>query len=95
MVRQQAALASGQLTRGLSGVNRPPSEVIMSSQVGLAPMVRTHWVTTANFMRLLSIPRLRAYLGATSAWLAAVATALLRPVLDILAAMLKSAFGFG
>jgi hypothetical protein len=30
MVRHQAALASGQLTRVTSGVNRPPSEVIMS-----------------------------------------------------------------
>jgi hypothetical protein len=30
MVRHQAALASGQLTRGTSGVNLPPSEVIMS-----------------------------------------------------------------
>src|SRR5262249_21554297 len=36
------------------------------SQVGLEPCsVRTHWVTTTCFMRLLSIPRLRAYLGAT------------------------------
>src|SRR5215831_2352085 len=35
-------------------------------QVGLDPCsVRTHWVTTTCFMRLLSIPRLRAYLGAT------------------------------
>jgi hypothetical protein len=33
--------------------------------VGLAPMVRTHWVTPTNFMRFLSIPRFRAYLGAT------------------------------
>ena len=30
MVRHQAALASGQLTRVTSGVNLPPSEVIMS-----------------------------------------------------------------
>jgi hypothetical protein len=35
-------------------------------------MVRTHWVTTTNFMRLLSIPRFRAYLGATTALLGAV-----------------------
>jgi hypothetical protein len=32
MVRHQAALASGKLTRGTSGVNLPPSEVIMSRQ---------------------------------------------------------------
>jgi putative addiction module component (TIGR02574 family) len=31
MVRHQAALASGTLTRVTSGVNLPPSEVIMSS----------------------------------------------------------------
>jgi hypothetical protein len=31
MVRHQAALASGKLTRDPSGVNLPPSEVIMSS----------------------------------------------------------------
>jgi hypothetical protein len=38
-------------------------------QVGLEPFpVRTHWVTTTNFMGLLPIPRFRAYLGATSAW---------------------------
>jgi hypothetical protein len=30
MVRHQAALASGKLTRVTSGVNLPPSEVIMS-----------------------------------------------------------------
>jgi hypothetical protein len=30
MVRHQAALASGQLTRVTSGVNLPPPEVIMS-----------------------------------------------------------------
>jgi len=30
---------------------------------------RTHWVTITSFMRTLSIPRFRAYLGATSAWL--------------------------
>jgi hypothetical protein len=30
MVRHQAALAAGQLTRGTSGVNLPPSEVLMS-----------------------------------------------------------------
>jgi len=32
MVRHQAALASGKLTRVTSGVNLPPSEVIMSRQ---------------------------------------------------------------
>jgi integrase len=31
MVRHQAALASGKLTRVTSGVNLPPLEVIMSS----------------------------------------------------------------
>src|SRR5262249_33879324 len=35
-------------------------------QVGLAPDVLTHWVTTTNFMRSLSILRFRAYLGATT-----------------------------
>jgi hypothetical protein len=34
MVRHQAALASGKLTRVTSGVNLPPSEVIMSSLPG-------------------------------------------------------------
>jgi hypothetical protein len=33
MVRHQAALASGKLTRGTSGVNLPPSEVMMSRQL--------------------------------------------------------------
>jgi len=32
MVRHQAALASGKLTRVTSGGNLPPSEVIMSRQ---------------------------------------------------------------
>src|SRR5262245_37043267 len=40
-------------------------------QVGLEPFpVLTHWATTTNFMGLLPLPRFRAYLGATSAWLA-------------------------
>src|SRR5215510_13633363 len=39
-------------------------------QVGLEPFpVLTHWATTTNFMGLLPLPRFRAYLGATSAWL--------------------------
>src|SRR2546426_11672980 len=39
-------------------------------QVGREPFpVLTHWATTTNFMGLRPIPRLRAYLGATSAWL--------------------------
>jgi len=42
-------------------------------QVGLEPSVLTHWVTTTNFMGCLPIPRSRAYLGATSAWLAGCA----------------------
>jgi hypothetical protein len=34
--------------------------------VGRDPFpVRTHWVTTTYFLKLLSLPRLRAYLGAT------------------------------
>jgi hypothetical protein len=33
MVRHQAALASGKLTRVTSGVNLPPSEVIMSRRL--------------------------------------------------------------
>jgi hypothetical protein len=33
MVRHQAALASGTLTRVTSGVNLPPSEVILSSEL--------------------------------------------------------------
>ena len=33
MVRHQAALASGKLTRGTSRVNLPPSEVIMSREL--------------------------------------------------------------
>jgi hypothetical protein len=37
------------------------------SQVGLALAVRTHWVTTTNFMGFLPIPRFRTYLGATTA----------------------------
>jgi hypothetical protein len=37
MVRHQAALASGQLTRVTSGVNLPPSEVIMSSLLDASP----------------------------------------------------------
>src|SRR5262249_37500582 len=43
------------------------NEVVLGvGQVGLEPCaVRTHWITTTCFMRLLSIPRLRAYLGAT------------------------------
>src|SRR5712691_11374822 len=42
-------------------------------QVGLEPSpVRTHWVTTTNFMSFRPIPRFRASLGATSAWLDAV-----------------------
>jgi hypothetical protein len=28
--------------------------------------IRTHWVTTTSFMRFLSVPRLRAYLGAST-----------------------------
>jgi len=37
-------------------------------QVGLEPsLALTHWVTTTNFMSFRSIPRFRAYLGATSA----------------------------
>jgi hypothetical protein len=39
------------------------------SQVGLAPLVRSHWVTSTNFMRLLSISSFRAYLGATMSML--------------------------
>ena len=35
------------------------------SSGGTGTLVRTHWVTTTNFMRFLSIPRLRAYLGAS------------------------------
>jgi hypothetical protein len=35
MVRHQAALAAGQLTRGTSGVNRPPLEVMMSRPLHL------------------------------------------------------------
>src|SRR5713101_3093595 len=39
-------------------------------QVGLEPSpVRTHWVTTTHFMSFRPIPRFRASLGATSAWL--------------------------
>src|SRR5206468_8929195 len=39
-------------------------------QVGLEPSpVRTHWVTTPNFMSFRPLPRFRAYLGATSAGL--------------------------
>jgi hypothetical protein len=34
MVRHQAALAAGTLTRGTSGGNLPPSEVIMSRWLG-------------------------------------------------------------
>jgi hypothetical protein len=34
-------------------------------QVGLAQLVRTHWVTTTNFMGFHPIPRSRAYLGAS------------------------------
>jgi hypothetical protein len=34
-------------------------------QVGLAPLVRTPWVTTTNFMGFHPIPRSRAYLGAS------------------------------
>jgi hypothetical protein len=41
-------------------------------QGGLAPMVRIHWVTATHFMRLLSIPRFWAYLGATRPWLGAL-----------------------
>src|SRR5712692_9146489 len=37
---------------------------------GTCALALTHWVTTTHFMRSLSIPRLRAYLGATSARLA-------------------------
>jgi hypothetical protein len=33
MVRHQAALVSGKRTRVMSGVNLPPSEVIMSRQL--------------------------------------------------------------
>jgi hypothetical protein len=40
-------------------------------QLGLAPSVRTHWVTTTNFMGCLPMPRSRVYLGATSAGLGA------------------------
>jgi hypothetical protein len=32
-------------------------------------MALTHWETTTNFMGFHPIPRFRAYLGATSAWL--------------------------
>ena len=39
--------------------------------------VRTHWVTTTHFMGFLPIPRFRAYLGTSSAWLALLAP---RPV---------------
>jgi hypothetical protein len=42
-------------------------------QVGLEPTpVLTHWVTTTHFMGFRPIPRFRASLGATSAWLDAV-----------------------
>jgi hypothetical protein len=34
-------------------------------QGGRAPLVRTHWVTTTNFMGFHPIPRSRAYLGAS------------------------------
>jgi hypothetical protein len=37
-------------------------------QVGLAQLVRTHWVTTTNFMGFHPIPRSRAYLGASMPW---------------------------
>jgi hypothetical protein len=37
-------------------------------QVGLAPLVRTHWVTTTKFMGFHPIPRSRAYLGASMPW---------------------------
>ena len=33
--------------------------------------VRTHWVTTTNFMGSLPIPRFRVYLGTSSAWFGA------------------------
>src|SRR5215470_12414085 len=36
-------------------------------QVGFELWVLTHWVTTTSFMRSLSMPRFRAYLGATAA----------------------------
>ena len=39
------------------------------SSGGTCALALTHWVTTTHFMRSLSIPRFRAYLGATSAML--------------------------
>jgi len=38
LLRQHAALVSSKLTRGTSGVNLPPSEVIMSRQPKTACM---------------------------------------------------------
>jgi hypothetical protein len=42
-------------------------------QVGLAQLVRTHGVTTTNFMGFHPIPRSRAYLGASRPWLGVIA----------------------
>jgi hypothetical protein len=47
MVRQQAALASGQLTRVTSGVNLPPPEVIMSSCLTFASCEKGEQVSFA------------------------------------------------
>jgi hypothetical protein len=48
MVRHQAALASGKLTRVTSGVNLPPSEVIMSRQQE-EKMIKPHTSLLAIF----------------------------------------------
>src|SRR5262249_3829237 len=44
-----------------------------------AVMARTHWVTTTPFMRVLSIPRFRAYLSATNNAFASVRSAVSNP----------------
>jgi hypothetical protein len=46
MVRHQAALVSGKLTRVMSGVNLPSSEVIMSMLLSMITLIRklTQWL---------------------------------------------------
>jgi len=46
MVRHQAALASGKLTRVTSGVNLPPPEVIMSRRQEAIRIAHAVWIPT-------------------------------------------------
>jgi len=61
-------LAPSSFVRPLLGwhVEFAPDLLARRSSGGICIFIRTHWVTSTNFMRSLSIPRFRAYLGTST-----------------------------